>query len=218
MALKSYRLVFGTPNVYADLGGGDILYLGAHWNKDGELPLFGENGTLYQWVHSEADASYNYYLSDTVLSDLGKVRKLAVHPVCWSHYLAVRFEQYFFPDLRQKLKGFLSLEQLMLVVRDSDDVKGRFSDTPGYTDLKAIIPADDRELYEFFLSKLDPETGKAASMPSIRAATADRVTKVPGEDWEETYGEPYVSYSPGSPRASLTLSISIWTSRSRARI
>jgi hypothetical protein len=69
IALKKYRLCFGTPNIYANLSGRDILYFGRRW--DNFQDLFGE---LKRWETSDPTqagaAPISAELSAAVISDL----------------------------------------------------------------------------------------------------------------------------------------------------
>jgi hypothetical protein len=83
VALRRYRLAFGTPNVYFDFEGGDVLYwgpecrtgmfLGQGWEWDERQILVPEEEA--QWVFE--------MLNDEVRKDLESVRHLAMSRELW---------------------------------------------------------------------------------------------------------------------------------------
>ncbi|RDW61625.1 hypothetical protein BP5796_11517 [Coleophoma crateriformis] len=100
-AQRRYKLVFGTPNVYADLSGGDILYFGPEFESAEFSP---STGNFWQWYGisaeqrewlteaspsprhiSGADYKLNTY-TPSVLADLQAVRHIALSYTIWLQY------------------------------------------------------------------------------------------------------------------------------------
>lgn len=112
IALKRYRLVFGTNNIYADLEGGDILYIAAF----GRSYLIGPHD-LWECKAEKEPAA-------TVIADLEKVTHLLL-PYSFNFYrhrvrLPHGVEDRENPALRDHLARFKSLKTLSLCCGGSD--------------------------------------------------------------------------------------------------
>ena len=75
-ALKKYKLAFGTSHVYADLPGGDILYISS-WNDCLSLEGFFD---CEPWLEEEPHPSTLWYgLSAPLMTELNEVTKVVLH-------------------------------------------------------------------------------------------------------------------------------------------
>jgi hypothetical protein len=123
VALRRYRLAFGTPNVYFDFAGGDILYFGPEctdgrildpewkwWRRWINLP-FGERPTAMAWW------------SEAVVRDLESVRHLALAREVWTNprenwaLFTYKFSAYDHAHgdlLRNRLRKFKGVEKVFL--------------------------------------------------------------------------------------------------------
>jgi hypothetical protein len=110
IALKRYRLVFGTKNIYADLDGGDIFYIAPHGRS---YLIDSEN----LWACNEPEKEP----AATILADLTKVTHLLL-PYSFDHYLygqdLVRYQGI--SQLRNHLAMFKSLKTVSLSCGGTD--------------------------------------------------------------------------------------------------
>ncbi|KAF8856840.1 hypothetical protein BDZ45DRAFT_455551 [Acephala macrosclerotiorum] len=131
VALKRYRLCFGTSNIYADLSGGDILYLGPRWGGNTEVFWKGHRGSLWGWtdhyVHTSRLGEY-LSVSDTIVADLKAVKCIALRQDIWDRYRKLVWIGY---ELRQHMiEALPNLESVMLVSA-TEDARG-LKAAPGY--------------------------------------------------------------------------------------
>ena len=123
VALRRYRLAFGTPNVYFDFEGGDILY----WGPECKTGIFLGQG--WQWdertvLQQEEEAQWVFEsLSDEVRRDLESVRHLAISRERWDCPWYRRSYSFNSPRsthvakgdvLRKKLRKFKAVERISL--------------------------------------------------------------------------------------------------------
>ena len=82
IALRRYKLCFGTDNIYADLPGGDILFLDPadlRWNWTSRCVRPGLSGRIRGEITQET-------LSDAVRTDLASVKHVAIPYNVWNRY------------------------------------------------------------------------------------------------------------------------------------
>ena len=116
IALKRYRLVFGTKNTYADLEGGDIFYIGPHSRS------FCINSERFWECEDENNPPI------AVISDLERVThillSLSVYGSYTHAYQVERYSQYREdPQLKRDLLMFKSLKKVSLVCGGYDDCR-----------------------------------------------------------------------------------------------
>lgn len=110
LALKRYRLVFGTNNIYADLEGGDIFYIGP-WSRS-----FGISATdLWECEHPPA----------AVLADLEKLTHVLLSTSVYECYRLQHrgprgFEDREHPSLKSNLSRFKNLKKVSLACGGHD--------------------------------------------------------------------------------------------------
>lgn len=214
IALEEYHLAFGTPNVYFNFER-DILYFGSHWNESHNFINVGRS-SLWDWDEvdreEEDDGEAARTPSNDVVSSIQAIQYLALHPDCWIHYTT----RSFFPPEKapnplRDFEQFLNLRTLMLVHHDSDkkNTADLTSYTPGHIELEPSpeVTSDENtsddnssDLYGWrrreaialrkTIEKLcfGPEEKKI----EVVFGDAKRLLKIPGEDWEFSWGEPYV--------------------------
>ncbi len=78
VALKHYRLCFGTTNVYADLSGGDILYFGRSWTGGDLLGAHCNNLLKLESWNEKEDDYESFELDATVRGDVEQTTHLAM--------------------------------------------------------------------------------------------------------------------------------------------
>lgn len=195
VALERYRLCFGTTNVFADLSGGDILYFSNRLTN--VIEFLRDSSSIWRWKMENNKKKEPKKVS----SDLRKIKHLALHPDCWGRYRTRARGIVDGGNLRTDLRGFDKLERLLLVERDADSAssRGLFSSTPGHIDLE-VIKEEGRvswrqptinALRKEFQENRMTEGEKVKGIPKVQVVNAHRITKVPGEDWELNWGEPY---------------------------
>jgi hypothetical protein len=194
VALKHYHLCFGTSNVYADLTGGDILYFGPSWGlTTGHLlRIF---GGLLIWEERDRQSRrwVNKELTNAVKADLDQVTHIAISYHTWSHYTRFGRIDPYANDLRDDVKPFSRLKQLLLVANSPSNC------TPGYVSFKdrtlqhesfRFVSFEDfqKDFLHNWLNSHEKEMG----VPDLKLVTATRITHIPGDDWERDKGEPFV--------------------------
>ncbi|KUJ06946.1 uncharacterized protein LY89DRAFT_372847 [Mollisia scopiformis] len=145
IALRRYRLCFGTPNIYADLTS-DILYFGSNWDC---VNVF-RNGVVAwaSWIKTAMRAR-GQEMPNVLISDLQQVKNLALPRRMWDMitHLGTGDRVSAGIELRRKLILWVSLKQLILVEDDKKDVDMLFSLTPGHTIFEdSTHPCEDAEL------------------------------------------------------------------------
>jgi len=206
VALKSYRLCFGTTYLYANLSGGDILSFGPRWEGRYARALFGYldgrlgsdlcEGPGRGWVHHD--------LAGSVVADLKEVTHVVYGPQAWYPYIGPWVNG---AHLWKYLKPFPRLQQLSLVTEGSDysDLKAflhcDYPYTPGHLVLKDNLLLGENGLHgasqkvfqirKAFLEEELTEKDKESRIPEVRAVTMERVPNIPGDDWKLDEGEPF---------------------------
>lgn len=206
VALKRYRLCFGTTHLYADLPGGDILHFSQRWSRHSFHDQAGRLGRAFlestgphgaRWVH--------YDLANSVVTDLKEVTHVSFYPNMWYEYSLWGNTG---ADLRKDVKPFSNLQQLSLVTtgRDDSDNIGcwgyGYPETPSHLAFKdnlflgedCLHPSSQRafRVGKSFLENELIEEDKEGRIPDVRVVTIERVTNIPGDDWERDKGEPFV--------------------------
>jgi hypothetical protein len=117
VALKRFKLCLGTPNVYADFSGGDIIYFGSHWDQ------------AYLVFQLEE------YHNSALLSGIREIPRIALWNGIWRKfsspdYLGGRNGH----SLRYKVRdSFPNLKELFLINSGPDsDLGSEFAKTPGH--------------------------------------------------------------------------------------
>lgn len=123
-ALKRYKLCFGTTNLYADLAGGDILYL-----ENAFVPR--------EWAHCTTLAGtrprtlrYLKKLCEDVVNDLDAVKHLILPASYWNRGPSATILTGLYT--RRQLRRFKSLERVSLILDPKWDFNRVFA---GYTHL-----------------------------------------------------------------------------------
>lgn len=214
VALNHYRLCFGTPNIYADLAGGDILHFGQSYTHR----ILGSSSTFLNWMKwSNTSGDWIYQeLNKTVVADLHQVANVSICQNEWD--LDQLWDSSDGVRLRQNIKHtFPGLKQLMLVGGGSESSLSSYNATPGHITLKelpqqspSIWNSDDYgprayKLRKDFLEKNLSEKEKEEGVPDVQVVAAYRVTDIPGDDWQRDKGEPFVSINACSSRCLLTI-------------
>jgi hypothetical protein len=209
VALKRYRLCFGTSQVYADLAGEDILFFGLGWSLQDS---FTANGALWR-LATKCDLGEQGHSS--ALADLRLVKRIALSPHMLKDY---NYEAGWFSgngsDLRVDLQRFSALKELLLVSRGMGDLwssPGRviFEDENrayGLLALEDSLPEVEREIEidhemairvrnEFIESAAtdENEAKKDYTVPEVRIVSATTITTIPGDNCRFNKGEPFVS-------------------------
>lgn len=201
IALKRYRLAFGTNNIYADLEGGDIFYIGP-WDRSYQIDA--EN--LWACVEPEKEPAA------TILADLKKVTHLLL-PHSFDYYVhrypLVGYREN--PQLRRDLALFKSLKTVSLCCGGTDY---RNRDSPsGQTyveyDMRRFKPmnADDHWSWypkevmlaiksHFFKNPTEEEI--ARGIPECQLVEVHRIQDISRRELQDANGEAdtelYVSF------------------------
>jgi hypothetical protein len=126
LALKHYRLCFGTTNIYADLSL-DILYFGNSWHHQ----ILGPGYDVREWGawNKRQNRRVPAKMNDTVIADLSKIAHVAVLSRNWRSRQGAALPWKSGPMLRADAKHtFPNLKQLSLVRYHEGDPSG----TPGH--------------------------------------------------------------------------------------
>jgi len=215
VAVERYRLVFGTPNVYADLPGGDILYFGP-WNSILDLAGFW-NCLPMQPRRSPHPPMTWFGLSKEVMADLDEVTHVALHSEHLTSYISrahtnirrrLRRRPNQAPNsLRLRLRPFKGLKKVSLVCAGSDvkdycDIAGQviIRNTTPFQGLKCG-PVWDQWPQKYCVDLIDTfkdnpsEEEIRDGMPEIQLAAAFRIMDTDGRT-RRPPGEIYVSCYP----------------------
>ena len=144
VALKRYRLCFGTTHLYADLPGGDILHFGQRWSRCYARAVFHDQAGRLGWDFWERTGPHgarwvHHDLANSVVADLKEVTHVSFHPNMWYEY---SLSGNAGADLRKDVKLFSNLQQLSLVTtgRDISDnlacLDYSYPETPGHLAFK----------------------------------------------------------------------------------
>jgi hypothetical protein len=191
IALKRYRLVFGTNNIYADLEGGDIFYIAPH----GRSYLIDAQNL---WACEEPEKEP----AATILADLKKVTHLLL-PYSFDYYVHRRgFGYQENTQLRHDLARFKSLKILSLSCGGTDH---RNNDGPsGQTyveyDMRRFKPmnADDHWSWypkeamfaiksHFYENPTEEEI--ARGIPECQLVEVHRIPDAPRRECQDANGE-----------------------------
>jgi hypothetical protein len=204
VALKKFKLCLGTPNVYVDFSGGDILYLGPHWETDGRIARArGELGALSELCHNLA-----------LVSEIKQIPRVALHNKIWRRFSSPQGGPRNGHFLRYEVHDrFPNLKELFLISGGPDyNLGSEFAKTPGHIvfeerpDLCIRNPPttcdwmaygfayDVREKF-MMLDKEPDERVWFDGTPEVKIVIEKRIPNIPGDDWERDKGEPLVSTS-----------------------
>ncbi|KAE9365803.1 hypothetical protein N431DRAFT_85401 [Stipitochalara longipes BDJ] len=190
VALKHYRLCFGTTNIYADLSL-DILYFGNNWHHQVLGP--GYNVCNWETWSKSKNQRIPTKMNAAVMADLEKITHLAILSRLWRYRNPGRRGSTG-ADLRiDAMSTFPNLKQLTIVTREAADSSG----TPGYIE----FTPDKTQTWESvcwkeFSTYQLSDAEKVKGVPGIQVVSASSTSHIPGDDWNRDYGEPFVSVPP----------------------
>lgn len=211
VALKRYRLCFGTTNIYADLAGGDILHLGPAWDV-WEGPAHSSINLRKWYDDGRRGGSLYREVTDCVKNDLERVTHLSMWRDIW--YIYEPRSPYSHRSLRKDTELFSNLQRLSLVDGGSavttqirTNIPGtvelvdlsqvvRDRDYTGTTALGEVQAPDLFRVREEFLEKALAEQEKTNGIPDVQVVGAVHVPFLPDGEWESDYGEPFVRVHP----------------------
>jgi hypothetical protein len=130
IALRRYKLCFGTNNIYADLPGGDVLFLDPvdlRWNWTSRTDRPGPSGRR---IRGETT---NQTLSDAVRADLASVKHVAIPYKLWNRYGEHGWNLGPGYLLRYYIGKLGGVERVSMSTMPADGVDGAFD---GYTTIE----------------------------------------------------------------------------------
>lgn len=151
VALRHYRLAFGTSNIYADLSL-DILYFGAGWCHQVLGP--GYNVCVFDAWNKKLNRRVPAKMKDEVIEDCKKIQRVALLSTLWRTRLRRVVPHETGAILRaEALEVFPSLERLSLVAWEEESFG-----TPGYIEFMESAREYEGELAtEFATSDFSEE-------------------------------------------------------------
>jgi hypothetical protein len=195
VALKKFKLCLGTPNVYADFSGGDILYFGPLWGNHGRvLGRFGQLSEVWS--------------NPALVSEIKQISRVALRNTIWRFYSSPEDGNRNGHSLRYDVHySFPNLKELFLI---NGGPGSDFAKTPGHIvfeerpDLYIRNPPTtcDWRVYGFAYDvrekfmMLDYEPDKRVwfdGIPEVKLVAEKRTPNIPGDDWDRDKGEPFVS-------------------------
>jgi hypothetical protein len=214
IALKRYRLVFGTNNIYANLEGGDIFYI-APFSRSF---LFGRRD-LWECENGKKDPAA------TVIADLEKVTHLLLGYSFAFYRNQIRLPQALEDRensrLRTDLTTFKSLKTLSLSCGGSDD--GGTHRSPGQTyveyDIMKFKPMDAGDYWSYHpketalaikscLCENPSDEDIARGIPEVQLVEVHRLPDTPCRELQDANGQEHAElYVRLLPRRVLTLLI-----------
>jgi hypothetical protein len=128
IALKRYKLCFGTTNIYADLAGGDIVYCVG----ETKLPSWSFPTYTRREVGQHLPSDYVYThkpISEDIKNDLLNIQHIALSRECWNRYIS-GYSRNDGRMLRKELRMYEGLKRVTLVgyvnLRTDENFEGHY--------------------------------------------------------------------------------------------